>query len=199
MNKKQIKSIETKANILEAANTLFSSKGYHAASIEDIATLTGTSKANIYYHFKSKEGLIFSLLEQSEAEWRTLWNEQRSQYNTITDLLYNMIDISLKRNLHHPLNRAMKEFVDDNLGKDGEATEKLNARFEEKRLFYTGILQEGMDSGEFKSGNPALLSQVFESLFRGLYESTQQMNLEESLLLYRTALDTFFKGISAER
>ncbi|MBH5320593.1 TetR/AcrR family transcriptional regulator [Paenibacillus sp. GSMTC-2017] len=196
MSKKQNQTIETKAKILEAAHSLFSKKGYNAASIEEIAALTGTSKANIYYHFKSKEGLIFSLLDQNEAEWKALWKEQRTHYDTITAFLNAMVEISLTRNLQHPLSRAIKEFLDDSLGKPGEVREKIIAKFEDSRLYHENLIKDGIDSGEFKPGNPAILSVVFETMIRGLFEASQGMELKQSLELYQTALHVFFTGIS---
>lgn len=70
MNKKQQQSEETKRRIAEAAKALFMQKGYRSTSIENIVEATGSSKGNIYYHFKSKEGLFLHLIEE--------WNGWRS-------------------------------------------------------------------------------------------------------------------------
>jgi AcrR family transcriptional regulator len=50
--------------ILDAALETFSSRGYHAASIDEIAQQGGISKALIYEHFPSKKDLHASLLER---------------------------------------------------------------------------------------------------------------------------------------
>jgi AcrR family transcriptional regulator len=50
--------------ILDAALETFSSRGYHAASIDEIAQQAGISKALIYEHFPSKKDLHTSLLER---------------------------------------------------------------------------------------------------------------------------------------
>jgi len=47
--------------ILQAAAQVFSDKGYHNASMRDIAKVTGTSLAGMYYYFPSKEDMLFSI------------------------------------------------------------------------------------------------------------------------------------------
>ncbi len=51
--------------ILEVAERLFAEKGYEAASISDIARAAGVSKANVFHHFRSKEGLYMAVLRQA--------------------------------------------------------------------------------------------------------------------------------------
>jgi TetR/AcrR family transcriptional regulator len=49
--------------ILEVAEQLFANNGYNSVSINDIAQQAGVSKANIFHHFKSKEGLFMAVLK----------------------------------------------------------------------------------------------------------------------------------------
>ena len=49
---------EKKQQILDAALIVFSEKGYHAASIANIANISGVSKGLMYNYFKNKEDLL---------------------------------------------------------------------------------------------------------------------------------------------
>jgi TetR/AcrR family transcriptional regulator len=49
--------------ILDVAEQLFANHGYNSVSINDIAQQAGVSKANIFHHFKSKEGLFMAVLK----------------------------------------------------------------------------------------------------------------------------------------
>ena len=71
----------------DAAKALFSQKGYKATSIEEIVEATGSSKGNIYYHFKSKEGLFLYLIDEWDLEWERNWKERESLYKTTRDKL----------------------------------------------------------------------------------------------------------------
>ncbi len=52
-------------SILEVAGELFSVKGFDAVSVNDISVRAGVSKANIFHHFKSKEGLYMAVLKSA--------------------------------------------------------------------------------------------------------------------------------------
>ncbi|SMC33246.1 TetR/AcrR family transcriptional regulator [Sporomusa malonica] len=50
--------------ILNAAEPLFYSKGYHETAISDIAQKMGVAQGTIYYYFKSKEELLEALINR---------------------------------------------------------------------------------------------------------------------------------------
>jgi AcrR family transcriptional regulator len=50
--------------ILEVAALRFSQQGYTAASMNDIASACGTSKARLYHYYDSKEAMLFDLLDR---------------------------------------------------------------------------------------------------------------------------------------
>jgi AcrR family transcriptional regulator len=66
--RRRLTAEERRAGILNAALAVFSARGYHASSIDDIAREAGISKALIYEHFDSKQGLYGDLLEQNANE-----------------------------------------------------------------------------------------------------------------------------------
>ncbi len=56
------KAEQTKDTILNAAQKLFTTKGYEATSVSDILNETGLSKGGLYHHFKSKEEIMDSVI-----------------------------------------------------------------------------------------------------------------------------------------
>lgn len=48
---------------MEAAEAVFSEKGYHDAAIDEIVRRTDMSKGGIYFHFPSKEKLFFAVVD----------------------------------------------------------------------------------------------------------------------------------------
>ena len=66
--RRRLTAEERRAGILDAALAVFSARGYHASSIDDIAREGGVSKALIYEHFSSKQQLYAELLEQHAGE-----------------------------------------------------------------------------------------------------------------------------------
>ena len=53
---------EKKLEVLPVAIRLFSEKGYHATSVEEIAKESGMAKGSFYKLFNSKEDLLVEIL-----------------------------------------------------------------------------------------------------------------------------------------
>jgi AcrR family transcriptional regulator len=51
--------------ILRQAAAVFCARGYHRASMRDIARTTGVSLAGLYYYFPSKEHLLYLIQRQA--------------------------------------------------------------------------------------------------------------------------------------
>jgi AcrR family transcriptional regulator len=66
---------ERREVIERAASELFSERGYHGASIDEIARRSGVSAPVLYDHFDSKLALHRALLERHYAELRLVWRE----------------------------------------------------------------------------------------------------------------------------
>jgi AcrR family transcriptional regulator len=66
--RKRLTAEARRAAILDSAAEVFARRGYHAASIDDIARDGGVSKALIYEHFASKQELYAELLEHHANE-----------------------------------------------------------------------------------------------------------------------------------
>ncbi|MCK5430999.1 MAG: TetR family transcriptional regulator [Anaerolineales bacterium] len=60
-------SAQTRQDLLAAALTVFSNKGYEAARLEDIAEMAGVTRGAIYFHFGNKAGLFMALVEDASA------------------------------------------------------------------------------------------------------------------------------------
>ena len=54
---------KTRKRILGVSENLFSSKGFDATTVDEIAQKAGVNKALIYYYFKNKDDLILRLFE----------------------------------------------------------------------------------------------------------------------------------------
>jgi AcrR family transcriptional regulator len=57
------RSERSRTALLDAALALFSSQGYRATSVRDIAERAGTSTGSVYHHFRDKEAIFQTLLD----------------------------------------------------------------------------------------------------------------------------------------
>jgi AcrR family transcriptional regulator len=63
---------DTRTRIQDVALRLFNEKGYEATSLREIADEIGVTKAALYYHFKTKEEIVTSLIDDRVATIDTL-------------------------------------------------------------------------------------------------------------------------------
>jgi AcrR family transcriptional regulator len=67
---------QTRELLLDAAAEVFSQRGFHAASVEEVAEAAGFSKGAVYSNFASKEELFLALfdrrLEQQIETWPSI-------------------------------------------------------------------------------------------------------------------------------
>jgi len=67
MRVQQPRALERYQRILDAALRVFSRRGYHDSSVDEIAGKARTSKGGIYFHFPNKEAIFLALLDRATA------------------------------------------------------------------------------------------------------------------------------------
>ncbi len=71
---------ETRERILEAAVSVFASKGYHDTKVDDIVSESNTSKGSFYFYFPSKQDIFLALVDSfAELLERQLHNRLASE------------------------------------------------------------------------------------------------------------------------
>lgn len=60
--------MKKKEAILKVATVLFANKGFADTSVQELARMTGAAEGTIFYHYKSKEGLLLAILEETRNE-----------------------------------------------------------------------------------------------------------------------------------
>jgi AcrR family transcriptional regulator len=75
---------EARGRILEAANRVFAEKGYHEATMDDIAKRLGVSKGALYLYFASKEDLFEAMCKTApEAFKEILYSSFTTETNPV--------------------------------------------------------------------------------------------------------------------
>jgi TetR/AcrR family fatty acid metabolism transcriptional regulator len=147
-------SDERKHQILDAAEEIFTQKGFDEARMDDIADETGLSKGTLYLYFNSKNDLIIAILDRIfQREFRQMEKIDLTQMTAMqciwkfTDLATQDIKMMLRlmpiayeflalafRNkyVQHALKSYLNRYID----------------------ILIPIIQRGIDSGEFRQVDP---------------------------------------------
>lgn len=72
METEESKSTDLRGRLLEAAQQVFAVSGYASATVDDIISAAGTSRATFYRYFRSKDDLFDELSRECFLEMRAL-------------------------------------------------------------------------------------------------------------------------------
>ena len=86
---------ERRESILQAAQRLFSEKGYHGVSIDEIAREVDVSPAILYRHFKSKKVLYEAVLQAMSAQRESYVQTVINSGTSFEDVLTGMTQVYL--------------------------------------------------------------------------------------------------------
>ena len=70
---------DTRSRVQKVALELFAEQGYEKTSLREIAGRLGVTKAALYYHFKSKEDIVYSFTDDYFAELDALLDWAKNQ------------------------------------------------------------------------------------------------------------------------
>lgn len=148
----------TRDEILEAAAQIFSEKGFHAASMQDIARAVNLQKASLYHHVSSKQEILLALLDKAmdilidaigEVTAASLPPEEklRQAIQVYLEILTSQRGLSAVLLFEH-------RSLDENL-----RVRHIPRRDRFERL-WRDLIQEGSEAGVFHCENPALAARA---------------------------------------
>lgn len=94
LNRKERDRRLRKTDILRAAERIFAFKGYHRATMQDIAKAAQYATGTVYLYFKDKDALYFSLFEEKITSLLALLREKTSLVHDAKDKLDIFIRVS---------------------------------------------------------------------------------------------------------
>ena len=135
--------------ILEAAEILFAEKGFAAVSMSAIAKLAGSSKPNIYHHFKSKNDLYLAIMKTAVHRSSALLDALEDAPGTFQQRLSDFSAGQLTNILQHK--RSTQLILREALTGDSEAGQEI-AKHVVGNIFsrLVGMVQHGQEKDEFR-------------------------------------------------
>ena len=144
----------TKEGIIEAAARIFSEKGYHAASMQDIADAVNLQKASLYHHFSSKQEILAEILDHALDLLNTRLELVLGQSLSPDEKLrLSMVSyfqtIAENRNLSAVLLLELRAL-------DPELKARQASRREKFERLWRDLIIEGNEQGIFNNVDPSL-------------------------------------------
>lgn len=147
-----------KAQIIQAAIKIFAQKGYHASTMDEIATKAGMSKTTIYSYFKSKAEILQSISTKTNISELFQQAFKARDYPEALEELYKLM-ISLQGS-YVTFELLALSSHNENIGKINR-----NA-YNEKLELLTNFLKEQQNKGKIRTDLSAkILAQIIAALY----------------------------------
>ena len=146
------------AAILEAAEVLFAEKGFDGVSIRAIAEKAGVSKANVFHHFGSKDGLYLAVLRSAVTESNQILEELEGTSGDQRERLRQFAGRHLKSILghQHVTRLILREALEGGSERGRELAEKVVGDGFSRMV---DLCRDGQRSGELRPElDPALVA-----------------------------------------
>ena len=170
----------TRDKILEAAAQIFSEKGFHAASMQDIARAVNLQKASLYHHVNSKQEILLALLDKAMDILIDAIGEVTAAPLPPQEKLREAIRVYLEILTSQRGLSAVLLFEHRSLDADLRARHiPRRDRFEG---LWRGLLQEGVDAGVFQCSDPALVARALLGVMNWAitwYRADGPLNVDE--------------------
>jgi AcrR family transcriptional regulator len=160
--------VSKEERILEVAMKVFRERGYHAASMQEIADAVGMQKGSLYYYISGKQELLFMILERAidtiAARIESIYNSDLTPREKLRQAILTHVEVVSQRlemltillRERHALTRSQQAAID----------EKSNNY---ERLFQR-ILSEGIRAGEFRGMDVKMVSFGILGMCNWLYQ-----------------------------
>jgi AcrR family transcriptional regulator len=149
------RSTKRRVEILRAAAVCFRRRGYHGASVEQIAQELGMRKGNLYYYFRDKEEILYFCHDYSLDLLLELLKTVRREGGAPPERLRRLIEAFVHMILDELHGTALT------LDFQALSLPLLTKVIKKRDRFDRGvreILREGMSRGQFVAGDPKLLT-----------------------------------------
>ena len=141
---------ERRQEIVKAARSLFKTKEYDQATMQDVMESVGIAKGTIYHYFKSKKELLEAVIDDMVAE--SLTTMQRVVDGIKGNALQKIQALTERGNI-----AAEQPAILDHLHKPGNEAmhvRVLAATLAKQAPLYAQLIQQGCDEGLFHTDNP---------------------------------------------
>jgi AcrR family transcriptional regulator len=162
----QQRSEETRTRILDSAAKLFSTRGFGAASVDEICSEAGISKGAFYHHFESKQALFLALLDNWLQAIDTAIESSKDKtapetFKQLTEAFPYFFETA---------GDGLPMFLEFwmQASRDKKVWEASIAPFRRYHKYFTALIKKGVDEGSFVEVDPELASRMIVATAMGL-------------------------------
>jgi AcrR family transcriptional regulator len=190
--------------ILDAALTVFSARGFAATRLDDVAKEAGVSKGTLYLYFESKEALFEAMALALMRIPVMAQLETIAQAETAADALRQLIQF-MSRMLDDPRRSALpKLIIAESAGFPKLAQIWLKTVIRPVRKRLATLIEAGIESGEFRKVDPwettklVIAPFLLTAIWRRTFEHIDNRRFDVAALL-RLHTEFLLRGLAPDK
>jgi TetR/AcrR family transcriptional regulator len=157
---------DTRKLIFDSALELFSRKGFEGVGVQEIVDKASITKPSLYYHFKSKQGLLEAIVAEYGAELIAV-TRKAAEYHR--DLVMNLNALFAETMSYARSNTAFYRLAHSLFSAAAETTGYITARPLRRDL--VAVLETLFANAASDHGNMKSRETVYAETFLGLLET----------------------------
>jgi AcrR family transcriptional regulator len=176
---------DMKETIRSIAIDLFFKKGYFATSISDIAKGSGIQKASIYYHYASKEDLLFHILKVTMDDLTAYLN----QCLAVVVGTEQRMRAAVRGHVRFHLDRQQENFIANSelRGLTSVHYREIVSKRDKYEMIFQDLIRQGAGEGIFTGVDVKILSYAILTLCTagaGWYKPGGRLTVDEIADIY---------------
>lgn len=173
------KIAQRREEILQAAITVFSEKGFHAASIADIAAILKIGHGTVYRYYKNKKALFDAVINSILQKLATVVQDEPPTTNSLLEYQQQIIRISDRLIAIFQTDRriariALYETIDGS----NDAADRVTASFTLFSKFIQEYMRNGVEKGFLRQNmDQEVAARIVTSM---IFETIKTATVEDS-------------------
>ncbi|WP_027721501.1 TetR/AcrR family transcriptional regulator [Maridesulfovibrio zosterae] len=187
------KMSKKKAAILEAATMLFANKGFADTSMHELSDMTGAAEGTIFYHFKSKEQLLFAILEATKVRILEEFDAhmENHEQGTGLEMMEEVVAfyLLLAGRMEHQFLLLHRLFLYQFAESRPEFRENLEAIYNCLVILFEQAIHKGLEDGSIGNVSPRKSALIIFTMVDGLVRF-KNFNLYDAGALFNDLIES---------
>ena len=157
----------SRGQLLDAAEEVFGRKGFHEATLREVAELAEFSVGSVYSFFDNKDDMFRQIFVRRGDDFMPALREAlRPGNGTPLEQLHRLVDFEVGFFRRHPrFGRLYLRYSSaTSMAADRRADAAIAANYDESMGLQADMFARGQRDGAFRAGDPQVLARLFSGL-----------------------------------
>ncbi|MGM8216256.1 TetR/AcrR family transcriptional regulator [Bacillaceae bacterium W0354] len=189
---------DLREKIIQGSLQLFSEKGFHGVSVNDIIEHCHTSKGGFYHHFKSKDELLYVIHDLFISYVLNEANQVKKKYDEPIEQLYEILKSHVR--VFDLYNDHIVVFYQEHKYLKREYEELIKQKRDDFKEVIMTVVKEGQDRGQFRKDLPTTITGMsILGIVNWTYQWYKKDGPKSIDQIASTYIDIIFRGILTDR